>query len=47
MQSGLDWTQVYKIIGIMWDDDPVVGDEGQVWEVPATLSKLDCDSQTR
>ncbi len=47
MQSGLDWTQVYKIIGIMWDDDPVVGDEGQIWEVPASLSKLDCDSQTR
>lgn len=46
-QSGLDWTQVHKIIGIMWDDDPVVGDEGQVWEVPASLSKLDATATTR
>ena len=38
MQSGLDWSEAYKIIGIMWDDDPVVGDEGQTWEVPASLS---------
>lgn len=39
LSSGLDWSQVGEVLGIMWDDDPVVGDEGQDWELVATMSK--------
>ncbi len=37
--AGLDWSQVGEVLGIMWDDDAVVGDEGQDWELVATMSK--------
>ncbi len=47
--SGFDWSTVSSIIGMMWDDDAVIGDEGQVWTAPATLTKrrIDSGSATR
>lgn len=45
LASGLDWTQVGEVLGIMWDDDPVVGDEGQTWELVATMSKRMSDTR--
>ncbi|MFT7668565.1 MAG: hypothetical protein ACI8X5_001259 [Planctomycetota bacterium] len=35
--SGLDSTDIRDAILCIWDDDPVIGDEGRTWCVPSTL----------
>jgi len=36
--ASFDWNEVETVTGVVWDDDPVIGDEGQVKSVPLSLS---------
>lgn len=39
LESGLDYSTVDVVIGIMWDDDPTIGGEGQTLVSVPTLTK--------
>ena len=44
--SGLDRSTVAKVIGIMWDDDPTIGDEGQKMLSVSTMSDSRVEDST-
>lgn len=46
LSSGFDWSNVNEVSGIVWDDDPVIGDEGQRERVPVTWSSKIADGRS-
>lgn len=48
LESAFDWAQVDTLTGVVWDDDPVIGDEGQkVQQIKALSTKTDLLRATR
>jgi len=45
--ASFDWNEVETVTGVVWDDDPVIGDEGQVRSVPQSLSSKEPLSRER
>ncbi len=39
LSSDFDWSEAQSVVGVIWDDDASIGDEGQEWFAPATLKK--------
>jgi len=37
LASGISWATIKSVVRVMWDDDSVVGDEGQEWVSPSRV----------